>query len=31
LNLQPSAAAHPACALIMQWFAEQAEQPAGDV
>jgi len=25
LNLQPSAASHPACALIMQWFAGQAE------
>lgn len=23
---QPSAASHPACALIMQWFAQQAEQ-----
>ncbi len=26
---QPSAAAHPACSLIMQWFALQAEQDAG--
>ncbi|KJZ36883.1 LysR family transcriptional regulator [Pseudomonas fluorescens] len=25
LCLQPSAASHPACALIMQWFAGQAE------
>ncbi|MHC8319914.1 LysR substrate-binding domain-containing protein [Pseudomonas sp. GB2N2] len=24
LNLQPSASAHPACALILQWFALQA-------
>ncbi|MHC8332740.1 LysR substrate-binding domain-containing protein [Pseudomonas sp. LB3P25] len=31
LILQPSAAAHPACSLIMQWFAQQAEQPAGEV
>jgi LysR family glycine cleavage system transcriptional activator len=28
LNLQPSAAAHPGCSLIMQWFTQQAEQPA---
>ncbi|VVO28446.1 LysR family transcriptional regulator [Pseudomonas fluorescens] len=26
---QPSAAAHPACSLIMQWFALQAERDAG--
>lgn len=26
LNLQASAASHPACAVIMQWFAQQAEQ-----
>jgi LysR family glycine cleavage system transcriptional activator len=25
LCLQPSAASHPACALILQWFAAQAE------
>ncbi|VVM43658.1 Glycine cleavage system transcriptional activator [Pseudomonas fluorescens] len=30
LNLQPSAAAHPDCALILQWFAQQAEQHDGD-
>ncbi|HCS43323.1 MAG TPA: LysR family transcriptional regulator, partial [Pseudomonas sp.] len=28
LNLQPSAASHPACELIMQWFARQAELPS---
>ncbi|MFW0754854.1 LysR substrate-binding domain-containing protein [Pseudomonas sp. H11T01] len=26
---QPSAASHPACSLIMQWFAQQAEQDEG--
>lgn len=26
LNLQPSAAAHPACGLILGWFAQQAER-----
>jgi LysR family glycine cleavage system transcriptional activator len=26
LNLQPAANAHPACALILQWFAQQAEK-----
>lgn len=26
---QPSAASHPACSLVMQWFAQQAEQDAG--
>ncbi|MCU1761170.1 LysR substrate-binding domain-containing protein [Pseudomonas sp. 14P_8.1_Bac3] len=26
LNLQPAAAAHPACALVLHWFAQQAEQ-----
>ena len=26
LNLQPSATAHPACATILQWFAQQADQ-----
>ncbi|MHC8380299.1 LysR substrate-binding domain-containing protein [Pseudomonas sp. LB3P14] len=31
LNLQPSAASHPACSLITQWFAQQAEQQAGEV
>jgi LysR family glycine cleavage system transcriptional activator len=29
LFLQPSAAAHPACALIMHWFAQQAEPDPG--
>lgn len=24
LNLQPAASAHPACAVILQWFAQQA-------
>jgi LysR family glycine cleavage system transcriptional activator len=28
LNLQPAAASHPACGLIMQWFAQQAERPS---
>lgn len=27
--LQPSAASHPECSLIMQWFAQQAEQDQG--
>ena len=27
LCLQPSAASHPTCAQVMQWFAGQAEQP----
>ena len=26
LKLQPSAASHPACGLIMQWFAQQTER-----
>jgi LysR family glycine cleavage system transcriptional activator len=26
LNLQPAASAHPACAVILQWFAQQAEK-----
>ena len=26
LNLQPSASAHPACGLILEWFAQQADQ-----
>lgn len=25
LNLQPSATVHPACSLILQWFAQQAD------
>ncbi|UVJ42310.1 LysR substrate-binding domain-containing protein [Pseudomonas sp. LS1212] len=29
LCLQPSAASHPACSLIMQWFTRQAEQDVG--
>ncbi|MGY2259449.1 LysR family transcriptional regulator [Pseudomonas sp. SDO55104_S430] len=29
LCLQPSAAAHPACGVVMQWFAGQAQHTAG--
>jgi LysR family glycine cleavage system transcriptional activator len=28
LNLQPSAVAHPACAMVLQWFTQQAEKEA---
>ncbi|MDB5997710.1 MAG: LysR family transcriptional regulator [Pseudomonas sp.] len=28
LNLQPAATSHPACALIVQWFSQQAEREA---
>ena len=27
LCLQPSAASHPACGAVMQWFAQQAATP----
>ncbi|MHC8314891.1 LysR family transcriptional regulator [Pseudomonas sp. LB3P31] len=30
LNLQPSASAHPACGLILEWFAQQADQAKND-
>jgi LysR family glycine cleavage system transcriptional activator len=31
LNLQSSAAAHPACALVLQWFAQQAKKEGDEL